>query len=375
MTLVTTILQVLAVALLVFGVAIAITGRGRGLVDDDPDRADNALPSGRPLVGRDIEDVKFSIALRGYRMDEVDAALDRVVAELDRRDAELAQLRAESGAGPATSPAPTTSATAAATFGAGQEWVEPDPVTGAGVDEVAESVAEHQIGVAPWAGGPAPDDAWNAAAAGTAGDGPADLDATHGAGDDDVADDDGGDDDGAGYDGAGYDGAGYDGAEGGEAGDGGTGLYSGADAADEDQGFDAAAAGTGLDLSDEDEAAVAELEEAGVAVDHAPAAPGAFTAAEPPHTWAAPVATPPTRADAPSPAADPSPPPSGEWGGVIDPADPLGLGGSPATPPWQQPVEPATDDPDPVEQVTGVDSDALRVEPAPIRPDEDGAPA
>jgi DivIVA domain-containing protein len=42
-----------------------------------------------------LDRVRFSPALRGYRMDEVDDVLDRVTEELRVRDAEIARLREE----------------------------------------------------------------------------------------------------------------------------------------------------------------------------------------------------------------------------------------------------------------------------------------
>ncbi|MFZ3416984.1 DivIVA domain-containing protein [Arthrobacter sp. 3Tela_A] len=45
----------------------------------------------------DIEDLRFSVALRGYRMDEVDEVLQRLAAALLERDAALAQLREPEG--------------------------------------------------------------------------------------------------------------------------------------------------------------------------------------------------------------------------------------------------------------------------------------
>ncbi|MBF4993755.1 DivIVA domain-containing protein [Arthrobacter gandavensis] len=46
----------------------------------------------------DIADLRFSVALRGYRMDEVDEVLARLAQALLERDAALAQLR-DPGAG------------------------------------------------------------------------------------------------------------------------------------------------------------------------------------------------------------------------------------------------------------------------------------
>jgi DivIVA domain-containing protein len=87
-------LILLLVAVLLVGVSAAVAvGRVRGGLDEPVrSKRDNALPAGR-LGEADISRARFTVALRGYRMDEVDAALDRIQAELRERDAELAALR------------------------------------------------------------------------------------------------------------------------------------------------------------------------------------------------------------------------------------------------------------------------------------------
>jgi DivIVA domain-containing protein len=88
-------LILLLVAVAVVGVVAAVAG-GRvqgGLDEPARSRPDTALPPGR-LDEADLARVRFSVGLRGYRMDEVDAALDRVQDELRDRDAEIARLRA-----------------------------------------------------------------------------------------------------------------------------------------------------------------------------------------------------------------------------------------------------------------------------------------
>ncbi|WP_181009908.1 DivIVA domain-containing protein [Ornithinimicrobium sufpigmenti] len=52
------------------------------------------LPGG-PLSPADVQRLRFDVALRGYRTEQVDAALERLVAELGERDAEIARLREE----------------------------------------------------------------------------------------------------------------------------------------------------------------------------------------------------------------------------------------------------------------------------------------
>jgi DivIVA domain-containing protein len=51
------------------------------------------LPDDRLARGDDLRALKLSVALRGYRMDEVDWLLDRLSEQLDSRDREIARLR------------------------------------------------------------------------------------------------------------------------------------------------------------------------------------------------------------------------------------------------------------------------------------------
>jgi DivIVA domain-containing protein len=87
-------LLILAVVGLVAAVAAGrITG---GLDEPSSSLPGRGLPTGRVGVG-DLERVRFSPALRGYRMDEVDDVLDRLTEELELRDEEIAQLRSALG--------------------------------------------------------------------------------------------------------------------------------------------------------------------------------------------------------------------------------------------------------------------------------------
>ena len=90
-----TLIQVLIVLAVVAAVAAVAAGVVRGGLE----AATTSLPgTGLPeqgLAGSDLADVRFSLGLRGYRMDEVDEVLDRAAAELDARDAEIAALRDE----------------------------------------------------------------------------------------------------------------------------------------------------------------------------------------------------------------------------------------------------------------------------------------
>jgi DivIVA domain-containing protein len=94
------LVAVLVVLAVVGVVAAVVVGAVHGGLDEP---ASTLPPSGLPegdLVPEDLAAVRFSLGFRGYRMDEVDAVLDRAQAELARaqtelagRDAELAQLR------------------------------------------------------------------------------------------------------------------------------------------------------------------------------------------------------------------------------------------------------------------------------------------
>lgn len=65
-----------------------------GVPDAPSTAAAEPLPSG-PLEVGDVRGLRLDVALRGYRMEQVDAALDRLAGELAERDAEIARLRGE----------------------------------------------------------------------------------------------------------------------------------------------------------------------------------------------------------------------------------------------------------------------------------------
>ncbi|MGE3287996.1 MAG: DivIVA domain-containing protein [Pseudonocardia sp.] len=91
------LLLVVAVAALVFSVAATVFGRGEQLAPLPPAVTPTRLPVDA-VTGRDVRELRFQQALRGYRMDEVDWALGRLADELDRvvaeRDELLARLTA-----------------------------------------------------------------------------------------------------------------------------------------------------------------------------------------------------------------------------------------------------------------------------------------
>jgi DivIVA domain-containing protein len=76
--------------------AVIIAGRDDELADVYDDRPDSTLPSGRGLTSDDLDQVRFSTGLRGYRMDEVDSFIARVKADLLARETvEAGEVAAE----------------------------------------------------------------------------------------------------------------------------------------------------------------------------------------------------------------------------------------------------------------------------------------
>jgi DivIVA domain-containing protein len=62
------------------GIAVVAAGHGGSMAEVYDDRPDARVPADGPLTASDLRRVRFSTALRGYRMSEVDALLDRLAA-------------------------------------------------------------------------------------------------------------------------------------------------------------------------------------------------------------------------------------------------------------------------------------------------------
>lgn len=79
--------------LLVLGVVGVVVAVAAGRITGGLDEAVSSLPArglpAGPISADDLEGVRFSPALRGYRMREVDAVLDRVTEEVRRLQEEL----------------------------------------------------------------------------------------------------------------------------------------------------------------------------------------------------------------------------------------------------------------------------------------------
>ena len=86
----TTALVILGVLAALFLAAALATRPDQALAPAPPDAADVVLPE---RVGADdVRGLRFGLAARGYRMSEVDAALERLAGELEERDRRLAEL-------------------------------------------------------------------------------------------------------------------------------------------------------------------------------------------------------------------------------------------------------------------------------------------
>ncbi len=71
------------VVVVIGGVVVVAAGRGGSMAETFDDRPDSRVPADRPLAAQDLRRVRFGTVLRGYRMSEVDALLDRLAAEME----------------------------------------------------------------------------------------------------------------------------------------------------------------------------------------------------------------------------------------------------------------------------------------------------
>jgi DivIVA domain-containing protein len=106
------LLLLLAVLAVLAAIAVVAAGRGGSMSTSAPDRS----PLGElPVDDVDraaVDGLRFSLAFRGYRMDEVDGVLDRLSSEIETRDRRIAELEGR-GVPPAPGPGEEADATAA----------------------------------------------------------------------------------------------------------------------------------------------------------------------------------------------------------------------------------------------------------------------
>jgi DivIVA domain-containing protein len=85
----------LVVAAIVFGVTVMLGGGDSGLTPVEPDGRALPLPSDRPLGEEDIIRTRFDTAFRGYRMAQVDQALQRAAYDIGYKGELIGVLEAE----------------------------------------------------------------------------------------------------------------------------------------------------------------------------------------------------------------------------------------------------------------------------------------
>ncbi|WP_241385229.1 DivIVA domain-containing protein [Rhodococcus sp. CH91] len=94
------VLVMAAVAAVLFFVASAVFGRGETLAPLPPGTTVTVLPAS-DVTGTDIRDLRFQQTWRGYKMSEVDWALDRLAREVDDLRGRLAEAEAQATGEPA----------------------------------------------------------------------------------------------------------------------------------------------------------------------------------------------------------------------------------------------------------------------------------
>lgn len=89
------IVVALVVAAIVFGVTVMVSGGDPGLTPVEPDGRSLPLPSDRPLGEEDVFRTRFDTAFRGYRMGQVDQALQRAAYDIGYKSELIGVLEAE----------------------------------------------------------------------------------------------------------------------------------------------------------------------------------------------------------------------------------------------------------------------------------------
>ncbi|MEY7973266.1 DivIVA domain-containing protein [Saccharomonospora xinjiangensis] len=88
------LLVMLLVAAVVFLLASLVFGRGEELAPLPPGSSPTRLPAD-DITSADVNDVRFQVVLRGYKMSEVDWVMSRLGTEIDLLRARVAELEAD----------------------------------------------------------------------------------------------------------------------------------------------------------------------------------------------------------------------------------------------------------------------------------------
>jgi DivIVA domain-containing protein len=152
----------LVVAAIVFGVTAMFGGGDNGLSPTEPDGHAVPLPSDRPLGEQDLDRTTFDTAWRGYRMAQVDQALQRAAYDIGYKDELIGVLEAEVAAlregrvadadalrrarEAAIAPAGQPQSEPAAPLVRGERAIEVTVVPARPAEKPAESPAEEPVG-------------------------------------------------------------------------------------------------------------------------------------------------------------------------------------------------------------------------------------
>lgn len=123
------------------GVAMLAAGHGEPMTPTYDDRPDALVPSHRPVGAGDLRKVRFSLALRGYRMAEVDALLSRLASEMEGRTPRATGAGEEDPAGVVHVPPVRRRA---------EEWAAAHPAGNDILDFSAESVDQVESFLDQW---------------------------------------------------------------------------------------------------------------------------------------------------------------------------------------------------------------------------------
>ena len=93
-------LLLVCVAIAVVGGVAVLVARDRPVLEDDPVEVRRLAwpPQGRALRPDDLGDARFTVTVRGYRMDEVDRVLGEAAAALAERDRRISELEGSDAA-------------------------------------------------------------------------------------------------------------------------------------------------------------------------------------------------------------------------------------------------------------------------------------
>jgi DivIVA domain-containing protein len=135
------VLVVGVVAAVVYAATAFLAGRGEELEPMPPGATPTRLPA-RDLTAADVRALRFQQAFRGYRMSEVDWALDRLAAEVDALRARLAVHEGAVQDGGAPPPAPDDPEPLTDVVGPPSDPSPTDPTAGVGQTSGSASTTE-----------------------------------------------------------------------------------------------------------------------------------------------------------------------------------------------------------------------------------------